>query len=110
MFGIGGLFGLHSFGLSPGGATLVGLVGGAAGAGIVLVAFRALKSAESTESFSLSDMVGSTGRVSWGSCQPPRQRLISFAWSSHDITATADAEIRRAASSRSSRSPETYSS
>ena len=94
MFGIGGLFGLHSFGLSPGGATLVGLVGGAAGAGIVLVAFRALKSAESTESFSLSDMVGSTGRVSVGI---PANRLgsvlISFAGSSHDITATADAEI-----------------
>src|SRR5207248_10507011 len=26
MFGIGGLFGLHSFGLGPGGATIVGLV------------------------------------------------------------------------------------
>jgi membrane protein implicated in regulation of membrane protease activity len=94
MFGIGGLFGLHSFGLSPGAATLVGLVGGAAGAGIVLVAFKALASAESTESFSLSDMVGSTGRVSVGI---PANRLgsvlISFAGASHDISATADAEI-----------------
>ena len=94
MFGIGGLFGLHSFGLSPGGATLVGLVGGAAGAGIVLVAFRALKSAESTESFSLSDMVGSTGRVSVGiRANRLGSVLISFAGSSHDIAATADAEI-----------------
>ena len=73
MFGIGGLFGLHSFGLGPGGATIVGLVSGAVGAGIVLGAFRVLASAESTESF---------GSV-----------LISFAGASHNIAATADAEI-----------------
>ena len=94
MFGIGGLFALHSFGLGTGAATLVGLVVGAAGAGIVLGAFKVLASAESTESFSLAEMVGSTGRVSVGI---PANRLgsvlLSFAGSSHDIAATADHEI-----------------
>ncbi|TMF67855.1 MAG: hypothetical protein E6I06_14570 [Chloroflexi bacterium] len=94
MFGIGGLFGLHSFGLGPGGATIVGLVSGAVGAGIVLGAFRVLASAESTESFSLADMIGSTGRVA---VAIPANRfgsvLISFAGASHNIAATADAEI-----------------
>jgi len=94
MFGIGGLFGLHSFGLGPGGATVVGLGAGAVGAGIVLGAFRVLKSAESTESFSLSDMVGSTGSVS---VTIPAHRfgsvILSFAGSSHNIAATADVEI-----------------
>ena len=61
---------------------------------IVLGAFKALQRAESTESFSLSDMVGSTGRVS---ITIPANRfgsvLISFAGASHNMTATADAEI-----------------
>ena len=47
-----------------------------------------------TESFSLQDMVGSTGRVSVGI---PASRfgtvLISFAGASHNMTATADTEI-----------------
>jgi len=94
MFGVAGLLGLHSFGLGSGAATLVGLIGGAVGGGVVLVAFKALAAAESTESFSLSEMIGSTGRVSVGI---PANRLgsvlISFAGSSHDIAATADAEI-----------------
>jgi membrane protein implicated in regulation of membrane protease activity len=60
----------------------------------VLGAFRVLARAESTESFSLADMVGSTGRVS---VAIPANRfgsvLISFAGASHNMTATADAEI-----------------
>jgi membrane-bound ClpP family serine protease len=94
MFGVGGLLGLHSFGLGPGGATGVGFVAGVVGAGIVLGAFKALARAESTEAFSLADMVGSTGRVS---VAIPANRfgsvLISFAGASHNMTATADAEI-----------------
>jgi membrane protein implicated in regulation of membrane protease activity len=94
MFGVGGLFGLHSFGLGAGGATLVGFGAGAVGAGVVLGAFRVLASAESTASFSLSDMVGSTGRVS---VAIPANKygtvLISFAGASHNMTATADADI-----------------
>lgn len=94
MFGLGGLFGLHSLSLGPGGATLTGTVAGAVGAGVVLGAFRVLASAQSTEAFSLQDMVGSTGRVS---VAIPASRfgtvLISFAGASHNMTATADTDI-----------------
>jgi membrane-bound ClpP family serine protease len=94
MFGIGGLFGLHSLGLSPGGATLVGIAAGAVGGGVVFGAFKVLGAAESTETFSLQDMVGSTGRVS---VSIPASRfgsiLISFAGASHNMTATADVDI-----------------
>lgn len=94
MFGVGGLIGLHSLALGPGGATLAGVVAGAIGGGVVLGAFRLLGAAQSTESFSLQDMVGSTGRVS---VAIPASRygtvLISFAGASHNMTATADADI-----------------
>jgi membrane-bound ClpP family serine protease len=94
MFGIGGLIGLHSFNAGVGGATLIGIVAGLLGAGVVFGAFRALRQAESTESFSLEEMVGSTGRVS---VAIPANRfgtvLISFAGSSHNMTATADTDI-----------------
>jgi len=94
MFGVGGLLGIHGLGIGVGLATLVGVVAGAIGAGVVLAAFRFLRQAESTDTFSLEDMVGSTGRVSvsipanhFGSV------LISFAGASHNMTATADVEI-----------------
>jgi membrane-bound ClpP family serine protease len=60
----------------------------------VFAAFKALRTAESTDTFSLEEMVGATGRVSVGI---PAKRfgtvLISFAGASHNLTATADAEI-----------------
>ncbi len=94
MFGVGGLFGLHSLALGPGGATFAGAAAGVVGAGVVLGAFKVLGSAQSTETFSLQDMVGTTGRVSVGI---PANRfgtvLISFAGASHNMTATADVEI-----------------
>jgi membrane-bound ClpP family serine protease len=94
MFGVGGLFGLHSLNAGPGGATVVGVISGLIGAGVVFGAFKALRSAESTETFSLQDMIGSTGRVSVGI---PANKfgsvLISFAGASHNLTATADVEI-----------------
>jgi len=94
MFGVGGLFGLHSINAGPGGATVVGVISGLLGAGVVFGAFKALRSAESTETFSLQDMIGSTGRVSVGI---PANKfgsvLISFAGASHNLTATADVEI-----------------
>lgn len=94
MFGIGGLIGLHSFNAGVGVATIIGVVAGLLGAGVVFGAFRALRQAESTTSFSLEDMVGSTGQVS---VTIPANRfgsvLISFAGSSHNMTATADTEI-----------------
>ena len=94
MFGVGGLFGLHSLGLGTGTATLVGGGAGVLGGGVVLGAFKVLGAAQSTESFSLQDMVGSTGRVSVGI---PANRygtvLISFAGASHNMGATADVDI-----------------
>ena len=94
MFGVGGLIGLHSFNAGVGGATITGIVAGLVGSGVVFAAFKALRTAESTDTFSLEEMVGSTGRVSVGI---PANRfgtvLISFAGASHNLTATADAEI-----------------
>jgi membrane-bound ClpP family serine protease len=94
MFGVGGLFGLHSLNAGPGVATLTGVVAGMLGSAVVFGAFKVLRQAESTDTFSLEDMIGSTGRVSVGI---PANRfgtvLISFAGSSHNLTATADAEI-----------------
>jgi hypothetical protein len=94
MFGVGGLFGLHSLGAGAGVATLVGTVAGLLGSGVVFGAFKVLKQAESTDTFHLEDMVGSTGRVSVGI---PANHfgtvLISFAGASHNMTATADTEI-----------------
>jgi membrane-bound ClpP family serine protease len=72
----------------------VGVVAGLIGSGVVFGAFKALRQAESTETFSLQDMIGSTGRVSVGI---PANRfgtvLISFAGATHNLTATADVEI-----------------
>src|SRR2546430_3824457 len=64
MFGVGGLVGLHSLRQGPGVATLSGGVAGRLGPVVVFGAFKALRSAKSSDSFSLQDMVGSTGRVS----------------------------------------------
>ena len=94
MFGVGGLFGLHSLNAGVGIATGVATVAGLLGASVAFGAFKVLKQAESTDTFSLEEMVGSTGRVLVGI---PASRfgtvLISFAGSSHNMTATADSEI-----------------
>ena len=94
MFGAGGLFGLHSLNVSVGIATVIGAATGLVGASVAFGAFKVLKQAESSDTFSLEDMVGSTGRVSVGI---PANRfgtvLISFAGTSHNMTATADSEI-----------------
>ena len=94
MFGVGGLFGLHSLGLGPGPASLTGVLTGLLGAGVVFGAFMVLRQAESSDTFSLQDMVGSVGRVS---VAIPANRfgtvMISFAGASHNMTATADTEI-----------------
>src|SRR5712692_10132893 len=94
MFGVGGLFGLHSLNQGQGLASLSGVVAGLLGSSVVFGAFKVLRNAESTDSFSLQDMVGSTGRVS---VAIPANRfgtvMISFAGASHNMTATADTEI-----------------
>src|SRR5437899_11777867 len=47
MFGVGGLFGLHSLNQSPEVASLSGVVAGLLGSAVVFGAFRALRQAES---------------------------------------------------------------
>jgi membrane-bound ClpP family serine protease len=94
MFGVGGLFGIHGVTASPAIATLIGIVTGLVGSSVVFGAFKVLRQAESSTTFSLQEMVGASGRVSVGI---PANRfgtvLISFAGASHNLTATADAEI-----------------
>ena len=94
MFGVGGLFGTQLFGLGAGPASLVGLLFGLVGAGIVYVVFGALRRAEAPTAFSLEDMVGRRGRVT---VAIPAGRngsvLLSFAGSTHDLSATADSDI-----------------
>jgi membrane-bound ClpP family serine protease len=94
MFGVGGLFGLHSLGQGPTIASLTGAIAGLLGSMVVFAAFKVLRQAESSDTFSLQEMVGTTGRVS---VAIPANRfgtvLISFAGASHNMTATADAEI-----------------
>src|SRR5258708_24249628 len=94
MFGAGGLFGLHSINAGVGVSTVIATGAGLVGAGVAFGAYKVLKQAESTDTFSLEDMVGSTGRVSVGI---PANHfgtvLISFAGASHNITATAASEM-----------------
>jgi membrane-bound ClpP family serine protease len=94
MFGVGGLFGIHGINASPAVATLIGVVTGLVGSSVVFGAFKVLRQAESSTTFTLQEMVGASGRVSVGI---PANRfgtvLISFAGASHNLTATADAEI-----------------
>jgi membrane-bound ClpP family serine protease len=94
MFGVGGLFGIHGVNASPAVATLIGVVAGLVGSSVVFGAFKVLRQAESSTTFSLQEMIGASGRVSVGI---PANRfgtvLISFAGASHNLTATADAEI-----------------
>ena len=94
MFGVGGLFGLHSIGAGVGVATLAGVVAGLVGSAVVFGAFKILRQNESSDTFSLEEMVGATGRVSVGI---PANRfgtvLLSFAGASHNMTATADVVI-----------------
>jgi membrane protein implicated in regulation of membrane protease activity len=94
MFGVGGLIGTQVFGLGPPQASLVGGVGGLVGAGLVFGIFNFLKRAEAPQAFSLSDLVGASGRVAvaipagrYGSV------LLSHAGTSHNLTATSDVDI-----------------
>src|SRR2546430_16349087 len=61
MFGVGGLLGVHGFGLNAGLATLIGVVAGGIRDRGVVGAFTALRRAESTDTVSLEDKGGSTG-------------------------------------------------
>jgi membrane protein implicated in regulation of membrane protease activity len=94
MFGVGGLFGTQLFSFGAGLASLIGLVFGFVGAGVVWLVFSALRRAESPPAFSLKELVGQRGRVS---VSIPSGRagsvLLSYGGSTHDVSATADRDI-----------------
>jgi membrane protein implicated in regulation of membrane protease activity len=93
-FGVGGLFGTQLFGLAAGPASLVGLVFGVIGAGIVYAVFGALRRAESPSAFSLNDLVGQRGRVTVSiAAGKPGSVLLSYSGVTHDLTATADQDV-----------------
>jgi hypothetical protein len=94
MFGIGGLFGLHSLGLSVALSTLTALAFGSLGGLVVLGAFKVLLGAASSTTFSLSEMVRSTAYVSVGIVANHYGTvLINFAGSPHSLGATSDTDI-----------------
>jgi len=101
MFGIGGLIGTQLLDLDTGAASLLGGVTGALGFALVFGMFAMLRRTEGAEAFSLSELVGQTGRVN---VAIPARRygtvLISHAGASHNLTATADEDISPGASVR----------
>lgn len=66
MFGVGGLFATEALDMDAAAASLVGAMTGAAGAGVVILIFRALKSAEAPPATGSATLVGETGRVTVG--------------------------------------------
>jgi membrane protein implicated in regulation of membrane protease activity len=98
MFGIGGLFGTTALNMESGPASILGAIAGLAGALLVFGMFSFLARSQSQEAYSISDMVGVTGRVVTGI---PKGRygevVISFAGASQKKTATSDTDIRAGA-------------
>lgn len=94
MFGVGGLFATQAMGLRGGGAAIVGVGAGAAGAAIAAVLFSVLKRSESGEPFKLADLVGQSAYVS---VAIPASRygsvLVKAEGQTHEFTATADQDI-----------------
>jgi membrane protein implicated in regulation of membrane protease activity len=94
MFGVGGLFGTQVFGMSAAMASVVGVVFGLVGAGLVWGMFSLLKRAEAPPEFSLNELVGQRGRVSVSiAAGHAGSVLLSYGGSTHDITATSDSDL-----------------
>lgn len=94
MFGVGGLIGTQLLDLDNGRASLLGAVAGAAGFALVFGMFSVLKRSEAAAAFSLTDLVGESARVN---VAIPAKRFgsvfVSYAGASHNLTATADADV-----------------
>lgn len=94
MFGVGGLIGVHPLGAGVGLGTVIAVGFGLGGAAITFGAFKVLRQAESSDAFSLQEMVGQTARVSVNiPANHFGQVLISFAGTTHNMTATASTDI-----------------
>ena len=94
MFGVGGLFGTQLFNLEAGPASLVGLVFGFVGAGVVWAVFGALRRAEAQTAFRLTDLIGQRGRVTVA-IRAGRNGsvLLSYGGETHDVSATSNQDI-----------------
>ncbi len=94
MFGIGGLFGTTVMGLDSAPASIIGAGAGVVGALLVYGMFNLLTRSQGAEAYSVSDLVGVTGRVVVGI---PRGRngeiVVTFAGTSQKRTATSDTDI-----------------
>ena len=94
MFGVGGIFASQVMGLHGGQAALVGVAFGAVGFAVAFLLFRALKRAEGSRPFAITDLVGRTGSVS---VAIPAGRLgtvyVRAEGQNHEISATAAEDI-----------------
>ena len=94
MFGVGGIFATQVLNLHGGPAAIVGVGFGIVGFAIAFLLFRALKRAEGTRPFSITDLVGRTGSVS---VAIPAGRLgtvyVRAEGQNHEISATATEDI-----------------
>lgn len=94
MFGVGGLFATQVFDVHGGQAALVGVAFGGVGSGVAYGMFRALRRAEGTRPFSVTDLVGREGSVS---VAIPAGRLgtvyVRAEGQTQEIAATASVDV-----------------
>lgn len=94
MFGVGGLFATQVFDIHGGQAAIVGVGFGGAGFAVAYGLFRALRRAEGTRPFSVSDLVGHEASVS---VAIPAGRLgtvyVRAEGQTHEIAATAAVDL-----------------
>jgi membrane protein implicated in regulation of membrane protease activity len=95
MFGIGGLFGTTVIGLDSAPASVIGAGAGVLGALLVYGMFSLLTRSQGAEAYSISDLVGVTGRVVVGIPKGHHgEVIVSFAGTSQKRAATSDDDIR----------------
>jgi membrane protein implicated in regulation of membrane protease activity len=94
MFGVGGIFATQVLNLHGGPAALVGVGFGLVGFAVAYLLFRALRRAEGSRPYSISDLVGRDGSVS---VTIPAGRLgtvyVRAEGQTHELSATASEEI-----------------
>ncbi|MBA2720618.1 MAG: hypothetical protein H0U52_15455 [Chloroflexi bacterium] len=94
MFGVGGLFATQLLDLHAGPASLVGVVGGLLGVGIVFVMFSALRTSEGANPFSTASLVGRPASVA---VSIPAGRfgsvLVKAEGQTHEFSATAAVDV-----------------
>jgi membrane protein implicated in regulation of membrane protease activity len=95
MFGIGGLFGTTVLDLDSSRASIVGAGAGIVGGLVVFGMFSMLTRSQAPNAYSMSDLVGITGRVVVGI---PKGRhgevMVTYAGTSQKRAATADEDIK----------------